>query len=178
MEGPQETIVLGGGCFWCLDAGYRLIDGVIKVECGYAGGDERYPSYIAVSSGSTGHAEVVRVTFNALKIQLADILDIFWVMHDPTTLNRQGADVGTQYRSIILHGSLTQKQEIDESLVRVSQLWDDAIVTEVAELQAFYPAEPEHQEYFKKHPEAAYCQIVINPKLTKLRNKFQSRIKQ
>lgn len=178
MEEAQETIVLGGGCFWCLDAGYRLIDGVTDVECGYAGGDEPHPSYGAVSSGSTGHAEVVRVTFDTLKIQLTDILDIFWAIHDPTTLNRQGADVGTQYRSIILYSDSVQKQQADESLTKVSQLWDDAVVTEVAELQAFYAAEPEHQGYFKKHPEAAYCQIVINPKLAKLRQKFKSKIKQ
>lgn len=171
------TIVLGGGCFWCLDAGYKLIEGVEKVVCGYAGGTTNNPDYFSVATGQTGHAEVVQVTFDTGKISLSDILDIFWAMHDPTTPNRQGADVGTEYRSIILYTDGLQEPIITQSLAQVAKLWDDPIVTEVAELQKFYEAEPEHQDYFTTHPEVAYCQVVINPKLAKLRAKFSSRLK-
>lgn len=172
-----ESIVLGGGCFWCLDAGYRLIEGVTEVVSGYAGGHTVKPGYYDVSSGETGHAEVVKVTFDTSKIGLADILDIFWAMHDPTTLNRQGADQGTQYRSAIYYQGAKQKETVDESLAQVAKLWDDPVVTEVKELDKFYSAEEEHQNYFQKHPEVGYCQVVINPKLEKLRKKFQQRLK-
>lgn len=177
MAEVTEAIVLGGGCFWCLDAGYRLIDGVVDVVSGYAGGHDQTPNYHTVSSGRTGHAEVVRVSFDTSRVSLDDILDIFWAMHDPTTLNRQGADTGTQYRSIILYSDAVQEQKVKDSIKKVSSLWKDPIVTQIEKLQAFYPAEPEHQEYFDKHPEAAYCQVVINPKLGKLRQKFQSKIR-
>ena len=172
-----ESIVLGGGCFWCLDAGYRLIEGVTEVVSGYAGGHTAKPGYNDVSSGETGHAEVVKVTFDTSKIGLADILDIFWAMHDPTTLNRQGADQGTQYRSVIYYQGTEQKETVDESLAQVAKLWDDPVVTEVTELDKFYSAEEEHQNYFQKHPEVGYCQVIINPKLEKLRKKFQQRLK-
>lgn len=172
-----ESIVLGGGCFWCLDAGYRLINGVTEVVSGYAGGHTNDPNYYSVAMTETGHAEVVRVTFDTSIISLSDILDIFWAMHNPTTVNYQGNDRGTEYRSIILYESEQQKQVIDVSLKEVAKLWDDPIVTEVKPLEKFYPAESEHQNYFAKNPEQGYCQVIINPKLEKLRKKFQDRLK-
>ncbi len=178
MTVKTESIVLGGGCFWCLDAGFRLIEGVIDVVSGYAGGTTLNPDYYSVAGGETGHAEVINVTYDPLVISCSDILDIFWAMHNPTTLNYQGYDKGTDYRSIILFTGDAQKQCIDESLKQVAKLWDDPIVTEVKELDVFYPAEDEHQNYFQKHPEQGYCQVIINPKLAKLRQKFSSRLRQ
>lgn len=172
----SESIILGGGCFWCLDAGYRLIQGVTEVVSGYAGGDTKNPSYYAVGNGRTGHAEVVKITFDPQIIKLQEILDIFWAVHDPTTLNYQGNDRGTQYRSIILYAGDDQKRIVDESIKAAAKLWDNPIVTEVKELDVFYPAEAEHQNYFQKHPEQAYCQVIINPKLAKLRQKFQDKL--
>lgn len=173
----QQTIVMGGGCFWCLDAGFRLIEGITEVVSGYAGGTTTDPSYYDVASGETGHAEVVKVTFDADVISLKDVLDIFWAMHNPTTLNFQGNDKGTEYRSIILFSDEEQNKIISESLKSVRKLWDDPIVTEIKPLEIFYPAEDEHQNYFQKHPEMGYCQVIINPKLKKLRQKFSSRLK-
>lgn len=171
-----ESIVLGGGCFWCLEAAYQLISGVTKVTSGYAGGAVESPSYEAVCSGNTGHAEVVQVEFDSSIITLADILDIFWIIHDPTSLNRQGNDVGSQYRSLILYESDEQKKIIDASIKIVSKLWPNQIITEVKKLDKFYEAEPEHQNYFKNNPERAYCQVIINPKLKKLREKFAAKL--
>lgn len=176
MSSQNASIVLGGGCFWCLDAGFRLINGVSAVVSGYAGGQTPDPSYLEVSRGNTGHAEVVKIDFDESIISLADILDIFWAMHNPTTLNEQGHDKGTQYRSIILWKSEEQKEVIARSIEAVTKLWKDPIVTEVAKLEIFYPAEDEHQNYFQKHPEQAYCQVIINPKLSKLREKFTSKL--
>lgn len=173
----DETIVLGGGCFWCLDAGYKLVKGVTEVVAGYAGGTVPDPTYQQVCAGTTGHAEVVQVSFDSSIITLAEILDIFWIMHDPTTLNRQGADVGPQYRSVILYTEGQQKTVIQASLESASRLWNNRIVTQVEKLTKFYPAESEHQNYFQKHPEAAYCQVVINPKLAKLRTAFMAKLK-
>lgn len=173
----MAEIVLGGGCFWCLDAAFRLIKGVTSVTSGYAGGDSVGPDYYSVATGITGHAEVVKVEFDPKLISLTEVLDIFWVLHDPTTLNRQGNDVGAQYRSIILYTSKDQQKIIEESLAKARKLWPGSIVTEVTPLTSFYPAEPEHQNYFEKHPEQAYCQVVINPKLQKLRQKFAQRLK-
>lgn len=177
MNNNLETIVLGGGCFWCLDAGYRLIEGVTEVISGYSGGFLINPSYYEVSSQTTGHAEVVKITFNSTIISLEDILDIFWAMHDPTTLNRQGDDSGTQYRSAIFYSDDAQKKAVEDSVATVAKLWNNPVVTEVTKLESFYPAEEEHQNYFEKHPEQAYCQVIINPKLKKLRQKFQARLK-
>ena len=177
MTSNKESIVLGGGCFWCLDASYRLIDGVISVESGYAGGHVKDPTYDQVCNGTTGHAEVVRVTFDPEAITLKDILDIFWALHDPTTLNKQGNDVGEQYRSIIFHTSDEQRKIAEESIKEASLLWEDPIVTDIQPLDVFYLAEKEHQDYFAHHPESAYCQVIINPKLAKLREKFASKIK-
>jgi peptide-methionine (S)-S-oxide reductase len=165
--------ILGGGCFWCLEAAYQMIRGVKQVRPGYAGGTTKDPSYEAVCGGKTGHAEVVMIEFDEDQIRYEDILDVFWAIHDPTTLNQQGADVGTQYRSIIFYTDDRQKATAEASRDAAQKLWDKPIVTEIQPLEAFYPAEDYHRNYFAQHPEQAYCQIVINPKLAKLRQKFQ-----
>jgi len=172
-----DKIVLGGGCFWCLDASYRLLNGAIEVVSGYAGGEIENPTYEQVSCGDTGHAEVVEITFDPKKITLEDILDIFWTIHDPTTLNRQGNDLGTQYRSAIYYTSSQQKDTALKSLANAQKLWSDPITTEVKPLKTFYPAEDYHQNYFANNPDQAYCQVVINPKLAKLREKFSQKLK-
>jgi peptide-methionine (S)-S-oxide reductase len=177
MSHNIEKAVLGGGCFWCLDATYQLIEGVNKVTSGYAGGRVNDPTYEAVSSGSTNHAEVVEVEFNPDQISYKDILDIFWAIHDPTTLNRQGADMGSQYRSIILYQNDKQQQIAQKSKAEVARLWKDPIVTEIVPLEDFFPAEDYHQNFYKKNPNQMYCQVVINPKLAKLREKFHSHLK-
>ena len=176
MEKQTESIVLGGGCFWCLDAGFRLIKGVLNVSSGFAGGHTVNPTYYDVVDGATGHAEVVKVAFDTSVILLNDILDIFWTMHNPTTLNRQGHDVGSQYRSIILFNNQEQEKIINESIESISKYWNDPITTEVSKLKEFYKAEEEHQNFFQKHPDMAYCQVIINPKLNKLREKFESKL--
>lgn len=173
----RQTATLGGGCFWCLEAAYQLINGVAQVVSGYAGGPETTPSYEAVVSGKTGHAEVVQVHFEADKISYSEILDIFWTLHDPTTLNRQGNDIGTQYRSIILYHNETQKLIAEKSKSDVAKLWPDPIVTEIVPFKHFYEAEAYHQNYFKNHPEQAYCQVIINPKLKKLRQQYAAKLK-
>lgn len=177
MSVQLESIVLGGGCFWCLDAGYRLIEGIESVTSGFAGGQMQNPTYYDVTSGKTGHVEVIKVDFDSKKISLEDVLDIFWAMHDPTTKDRQGNDVGSQYRSTILYTDEGQLDVIKKSIESITLLWDDPIVTEVKKLATFYPAEEEHQNFFQKHPELGYCQVIINPKLAKLRAKFTERIK-
>ena len=177
MTAHTESIVLGGGCFWCLDASYRLIDGVERVESGYAGGHVKNPTYDQVCTGSTGHAEVVKVTYDPKVITLKDIFEIFWALHDPTTPNRQGNDSGPQYRSIILYANEAQKKVAEASKAAAAGVWNDPIITEIEPLETFYMAEQEHQDYFAHHPESAYCQVIINPKLAKLRKKFAARIK-
>jgi peptide-methionine (S)-S-oxide reductase len=171
----KEIIVLGGGCFWCTEGVFQPFKGIESVEPGYAGGTTPNPTYEEVCAGVTGHAEVVRITFDPATISLRTIFTIFFASHDPTTLNRQGADVGTQYRSIILTTTEEQKafakafiKEIDTSTSE-----GDGVVTEVKELGVFYRAEPEHHNYFEKHPEAAYCQIVISPKVKKVQEQFK-----
>lgn len=171
-----ESIVVGGGCFWCIEAAFQQVRGVTEVTSGYAGGSVPNPDYWAVASGKTGHAEVVQVEFDSGVITLAEILDIFWAIHDPTTLNRQGPDVGTDYRSIILFTNAEQKPVIAESIENASKLWRDPVVTEVAELHQFYPAESEHQDFYKRDPSRMYCQIMINPKLAKLKRKFADKL--
>jgi len=173
----SETAVLGGGCFWCLEASFQLIEGVEKVVPGYAGGSSSGPDYWSVHGGEGGHAEVVQVTFNPEIISYSDILDIFWAIHDPTTPNRQGNDVGPEYRSIILYANDEQKHDAMTSMAKAQMHWKDLIITELKPLEKFYEAEPEHHDYFKKHPEQAYCVVVINPKLEKLRAKFTSKLK-
>lgn len=172
-----ETAVLGGGCFWCLEAAYQEIAGVDHVVSGFAGGSVPNPTCEAVYTGKTGHAEVVKVFFNPKVIAYSDVLDIFWAIHNPTTLNRQGHDMGTGYRSIILYGGEVQYEAAKLSIEAVAKLWEDPIVTELRPLEAFYEAEAYHQNYFKQNPQAAYCQIVINPKLIHLREKFAARLK-
>jgi peptide-methionine (S)-S-oxide reductase len=167
----MEEITLGGGCFWCLEALYERLPGVQSVVSGYAGGHKANPSYQEVVGGTTGHAEVVRVRFDTSQIGLAQILAFFWVAHDPTTFNRQGADVGTQYRSIILFSSDGQRKVIEESMVEARGKFADPIVTAVEPLEKFYEAEEYHQDYFARNPEASYCRYVIVPKIEKLESK-------
>lgn len=168
----MSSIVLGGGCFWCVEASYQLVDGVTHVFNGYSGGTDTSPTYEAVCNETTGHAEVARVTYDESVISLENILAIFWVIHDPTSLNRQGADVGTQYRSAIYYESDDQLEIIEASKQKAQESLDNQIVTEIKKLDVFYPAEDYHQNYFEKHPEQGYCQVVISPKLAKLRETF------
>lgn len=168
----MTTYVLGGGCFWCLDAVYRRIRGVTEVVSGYAGGTTENPDYYQVGSGKTGHAEVIQITFDEAVIPAETILDIFFTLHDPTTLNRQGADHGTQYRSVMLYADNDQKAEFEASMERAGKIWDDPVVTEVAPLERFYAAEPEHQDYFANNPGNGYCSVVIAPKIVKVRSRF------
>ncbi len=173
----MESIVLGGGCFWCLEATYQLVRGVEKVVPGYAGGNSPNPNYWSVHDDETGHAEVVQVTFDPVHIKLEDILEIFWIIHDPTTPERQGNDVGAEYRSLILFNDEKQNSIINASKENAQLIWDDPIVTEIKLLDKFYEAEPEHHNYFQNHPEQAYCQLIINPKLTKLRQNFANKLR-
>ncbi|HUD06999.1 MAG TPA: peptide-methionine (S)-S-oxide reductase MsrA [Candidatus Saccharimonadales bacterium] len=169
-----ETIVLGGGCFWCLDAAYKLIKGIVSVEEGYSGGSIKNPTDEQIYSRDTGHVEVVKVIFDPQIIKLGDILEIFWTIHDPTTLNRQGYDVGPQYRSVIFYIDASQRSVIETSTQKAQKVWDNKIVTEVAKFKNFYPASEYHKNYKTNRPD--YCQIIINPKLKKLREKFAARI--
>lgn len=176
---PQENITVGGGCFWCTEAIFREIKGVEKVESGYAGGSTVNPTYADVCSGRTGHAEVVQITFNPDIISLTKILQIFFATHDPTTLNRQGADIGTQYRSIIFYRNKQQKAVIDKVIDELKKLkaYSQPVVTEVVPFESFYRAEDYHQNYFRQNPQQAYCRIVINPKLEKFRKVFRDNLK-
>lgn len=169
----MTTYVLGGGCFWCLDAVFRRVKGVHDVVSGYAGGATNSPTYYEVTRGDTGHAEVVQVTFDETIIPAETVLGIFFSLHDPTTRNRQGADVGTQYRSIMLYADEVQRQAFEAAFERAAMLWEKPLVTEISPLAVFYPAETEHQDYFNNNPDAGYCQIVINPKVTKVRHQFK-----
>jgi peptide-methionine (S)-S-oxide reductase len=175
---PSETIVLGGGCFWCLDAVYRRVEGVSQVVAGYAGGFFPKPNYMAVATKMTGHAEVVQITFDPNVVSLEDILEIFWVIHDPTMKNRQMYDVGPEYRSIILYDGEDQHKVIEASVAEAQKLFEHPIVTEVKPLDKFYEAEDEHQDFYNSGQRPDYCQIVIDPKLAKLRAKFASKLKQ
>lgn len=172
-----ESIVLGGGCFWCLEAAYQLVEGVGAIESGYAGGDRPNPTYEQVSTGISGHAEVVKLSFNPDIISLTEILDIFWVIHDPTTKDRQGYDVGSQYRSIILYADDDQKQQAQTSKRQIEKQLKRPVVTEVMPLTQFYKAEDYHQNYYRNNPAQGYCQVIINPKLAKLRQTFAARLK-
>jgi peptide-methionine (S)-S-oxide reductase len=174
----EESIVLGGGCFWCIEAIYLRVKGVDKVTSGYAGGTTANPTYDKLHTHNTGHAEVIKVDFDPSIVTLDQILEIFWYVHDPTTLNQQGGDKGEQYRSIILYSSEDQLQTIQKSIDMVAiKLWDNPIVTEVKQLDKFYPAEDYHQNFFNKNPDQSYCQIVINPKLAKFETKFTDLLK-
>jgi peptide-methionine (S)-S-oxide reductase len=178
--GPErEVATLGGGCFWCLEAVYDELEGVKDVESGYAGGTVPNPSYEQVSTGRTGHAEVVQVTFDPRQVSYREILEVFFSIHDPTTLNRQGADVGTQYRSVIFYHDERQK-EIAEQMIRgldAAEKWPDPIVTEVVPFDAFYKAEDYHQEYYQHHQNRPYCRVVIAPKLSKFHKVYLTKLK-
>lgn len=170
--------VLAGGCFWCLDAIYRRLKGVSKVVSGYSGGLTENPTYEQVSTGETLHAEVVEITFDDTVIPKEVILDLFFLIHDPTTLNRQGADVGTQYRSAMFYADESQRQDFEAAAIRASAHWDDPIVTEVVELKKFYEAEDYHQDYFNKNPGNGYCSVVITPKIIKARSEYSKWFKE
>lgn len=175
-EPKVEVTTLGGGCFWCLEAVYQEVKGVAKVESGYAGGHVVNPSYDAVCSGRTGHAEVVQITFDPTVVSFRQLLEVFFTIHDPTTLNRQGADRGAQYRSAIFTHSPGQA-EIAQAVIRefsTQAIWKDPIVTQVAPLDYFYVAEAYHQNYYRNNPNQGYCQVVVAPKVAKFRKKFLS----
>ena len=175
-----ELATLAGGCFWCLEAVFTQLRGVESVVSGYAGGNVPNPSYEMVCTGTTGHAEVVQLRFDPAVVSYRDLLQVFFTMHDPTTLNQQGADVGTQYRSAIFYHSEEQeaaaKQVVEE--LTASGLWDNPVVTELVPLDTFYPAEADHQEYYERNSTQSYCQAVIAPKVAKLRRQYLDKLKQ
>jgi peptide-methionine (S)-S-oxide reductase len=175
-----ETVVIGGGCFWCLEAVYLNVKGVQHVTSGYAGDKSDNPTYDQVCSGRTGHAEVIKIDYDPSAITYEDLLRIFFAIHDPTTLNRQGNDVGTQYRSIIMYADDHQKDLAEKVIREITEekLYDAPIVTELAPLAKFFPAEEYHQRYFERNPQAGYCQVMIAPKVAKFRNKFGKFLKQ
>lgn len=174
-----EVATLVGGCFWCLEAAFEQLRGVERVESGYAGGDAPNPTYEQVCSGTTGHAEVVQVTFDPAVIAFRDLLQVFFTIHDPTTRDRQGADVGSQYRSAILFHTPEQQRAALEVIreLDAARLWDDPIVTEVTPLLRFWPAEAYHREYYRRNPDQGYCRAMIAPKVAKLRKEFFDRLK-
>jgi peptide-methionine (S)-S-oxide reductase len=178
MSETLETVTLGAGCFWCIEAVYQQLKGVHSVVSGYTGGEVENPTYHQVCRGNTGHAEVVRITFDPETISLADILDVFWVTHDPTTLNRQGPDVGTQYRSAIFYHSDEQRETAEKSKQQAdaSDLWPDTIVTEIVPAAIFYEAEDYHQNYYQQNSSLPYCYVMIEPKLQKLRKAFLDKL--
>jgi len=175
----RETATLGGGCFWCLEAVFEQLQGVSKVESGYSGGSTPAPTYRDVCEGDTGHAEVVQVTFDPAVLSYPDLLDVFFAIHDPTTLNRQGNDVGTQYRSAIFYHSPEQKRAAEEKIAQLTadRVFDAPIVTEVVPFPHFYKAEGYHQGYFRTNPAQPYCQFVVSPKMAKFRKEFTRRLK-
>jgi peptide-methionine (S)-S-oxide reductase len=177
-ENRHEVATLAGGCFWCLDAAFRLLKGVTKVESGYAGGIRPNPTYEQVCTGATGHAEVAQVTFDPSVITYRDLLDVFFTIHDPTQLNRQGADVGTQYRSAIFPHTEEQRAEAERAIkeLEATRAWDAPIVTTIEPMKAFYPAETYHQDYYARNPRQSYCQAVIAPKIAKLRTMHFERL--
>jgi len=179
MSDKLETATLGGGCFWCVEAIFQDLKGVHRIVSGYAGGAVENPSYQQVCTGNTGHAEVAQITYDPEVISYEDVLYVFWRTHDPTTLNRQGADVGTQYRSIILYHNEAQKAIAEKSKRETDalELWPNSIVTEIAPLEAFYPAEDYHQEYYRQNRFQPYCLAVIDPKLRKFRKEFKEQLR-
>ena len=178
---PQrEVATLAGGCFWCLEAAFQDLKGVERVHSGYAGGRVANPSYEQVCTGTTGHAEVVQITFDPQVVSFDDLLHVFFTIHDPTTLNRQGVDVGTQYRSAIFYHTADQKAAAERVIAELQSehVWDDSIVTELKPLEAFYPAEEYHRDYFRRNPNQGYCSAVIAPKVAKVRKLFLDKLKQ
>jgi peptide-methionine (S)-S-oxide reductase len=176
---PKMVATLGGGCFWCMEAVFNDLNGVERVESGYSGGVIVNPSYEEVSTGNTGHAEVVQITFDPTVISYREILEVFFTMHDPTTLNRQGSDVGTQYRSVIFYHDEEQKAVAEKVISEIAEekIWDKPIVTQIEPFKAFFGAEEYHIDYFKRHPNQPYCQLIIAPKIVKLRKLYQSKLK-
>lgn len=168
-SGDHQTLVVGGGCFWCLDGAYRLVPGVIDVESGYSGGNVTEPSYQQVCGGKTGHAEVVRITFDPGKVSLETLFALFWKVHDPTTLNRQGVDIGTQYRSVIFYQGEDQRAIAAKAIANEQALLGEKVVTQLEPLTTFWRAEEYHQDYFRKNPDQGYCQAVVRPKVDKIR---------
>jgi peptide-methionine (S)-S-oxide reductase len=179
MSATQETATLGGGCFWCLEAVFKDLRGVSWVMSGYAAGDVANPSYKAVCTGTTGHAEVVQVRFDPAELAYADLLRVFFSIHDPTTRDRQGNDVGPQYRSIILTHSDAQAETAKAVMQEITdaKIWPGKLVTQIEPLTVFYEAEPEHHDYFARNPWSGYCQVVVAPKVVKFRKQFAERVK-
>lgn len=179
MKDKYEIATFGGGCFWCVEAIFERVQGVHVVESGYSGGTVAYPDYKMVTSGTTGHAEVVQVTFDPEMVSYLELLEIFFNTHDPSTLNRQGADVGTQYRSIILYHS-DEQQRLARQVIKeldAERVWSSPIVTELVAFERFYNAESYHQEYFENNPNQGYCRLVINPKVEKFEKVFKEKLK-
>ena len=172
-----EVAVFGGGCFWCTEAVYLEVRGVRSVQSGYTGGQQPDPTYEQVCTGATGHAEVVKLEFDPAVISYRDLLEIFFTIHDPTTLNRQGNDVGTQYRSVIYYQSPEQEATARQVIAEMAVVWDAPIVTELSPAQPFYPAEDYHQNYFEQHPLQGYCAFVVAPKVAKFRKTYSNRLK-
>ncbi len=175
----NEIATLGGGCFWCVEAVFQELEGVGFVESGYAGGERPNPTYQEVCTGNSGHAEVAQVHFDPGIIGYREILEVFFATHDPTTLNQQGGDIGTQYRSVIFFETPQQRETAEQLLAELDarELFDRPIVTEIAELEAFYPAEDDHQDYYRRNTQQGYCQAVISPKMAKFRSEFVGRLK-
>ncbi len=178
-EQSRELATLAGGCFWCLEAVYKELRGVERVVSGYAGGHVSNPNYREVCEGTTGHAEVVQITFDPSNVSYRELLEVFFTIHDPTTLNRQGADVGTQYRSAVFYHTPEQRETAEQVIAEMTaeRVWDSPIVTEVTPLEKFYPAEDYHQDYFDKNPAQPYCRAVVAPKVSKFRKLFLDRLK-
>jgi peptide-methionine (S)-S-oxide reductase len=178
-EQSKELATLAGGCFWCLEAVYKELRGVERVVSGYAGGHVERPNYRDVCDGTTGHAEVVQITFDPSAVSYKELLEVFFTIHDPTTLNRQGADAGTQYRSAVFYHGPEQRETAEQTIAEMeaARVWDSPIVTEVAPLDRFYPAEDYHQDYFEKNPSQPYCRAVVEPKVSKFRKLFLDRLK-
>jgi peptide-methionine (S)-S-oxide reductase len=178
-QAATEVATLAGGCFWCLEAVYDQLKGVLEVESGYSGGHVPNPNYRQVCTGMTGHAEVVQITYDPKVVSFGDLLDVFFTIHDPTTLNRQGADVGTQYRSAIFYHSPEQKAIAEQTIARLNaeKVWNSPIVTEVTPFEKFYRAEDYHQEYFENNPDQGYCRVVIAPKVAKFRKHYMEKLK-
>lgn len=173
----RQTAILGGGCFWCTEAVYQQIEGVEAVESGYTGGKTAHPTYEQICTGKTGHAEVVKLVFDADVISYREILEIFFTVHDPTTLNRQGNDSGTQYRSVIYFLSPEQQHTAQQVIASMAAVWDAPIVTELSAAETFYKAEDSHQDYFNQHPMQGYCAFIVAPKVAKVRSTFAGKVR-
>ncbi|WP_232688758.1 peptide-methionine (S)-S-oxide reductase MsrA [Halobacterium zhouii] len=174
----SKQATFGGGCFWCIEAALEELDGVTDVTSGYAGGDTENPTYREVCRGDTGHAEVVQVTYDEDELSYEDLLEVFFTVHDPTTVNRQGPDVGSQYRSIVLYHDDEQRELVEAFVAELEErdAFEDSIVTEVEPLEGFYEAEDEHQNYYENNPDAAYCTVNIAPKVSKVREQFAEQV--